>query len=848
MFEGLFTNFRKHEKGNVATVLFGSVAMVGVISAATMQMISGPIRTASMVNNKNLVESQLIIGAKVIALSVDDTDDLDADGTVEPPVYDNTAAPKPTGGGGVPAGVGAAKTDPWNTNYGYCVWDNGNDTIISPGEFRLAGENDPNALAIALISAGPNRQFETTCSAGPGAAVTKAVNSDDYVFSYTYAEAAGTVGGLWEIGAANTEVVVKSGATETVRVDKATGNLTASGVGDFFAVVTDLITAKTGNTLSIDASAGVASSGNITIGTFNNPRLWLSNDAGTASTMGVGADSGTGWTGTTSDSPMTFLTNSTEKMRILSNGNVGIGQPSPLRKLTVQGSAVSAGEHRVLGVWANGNESLALGYDANGSVHTNAFLRTHNNLPLHLGAYAAPSSIVIKNDGNVGISTANALAPLHVNGGSMLDGLAVIGRRATAYDTKGYEVLIDANAATPPFRTDVNGAEVFSIAAAGTVKAAGEIISTNANAFRMVQGNFGTFLRNDGTNTYLLITASGSQYGSWNALRPFTVNNTSGYVTIGNGATVDSGLTVNGGFTLGSGNLTLPNTLLLKDGNPGNGVSKTAGLLSYDDVLYFRRHTAGTDAYEANVATINLTNGDIATTGALRTANYLYGASNKEVMRTSDTWLRLNNAGDFTNGVYTPGLIRADAGLETYGTLNMHAAAIISDAGVIRDGNGGWVRTYGSTGWFNGTYGGGFYMTDSTWVRAYNSKSIWTPATVQADTSVRTATLFLTSDERFKKDITPIEGALDQVTKLQGVNYHWDTSKDRVKNMDANKINHGLIAQDVEKVYPELVSTDEGGMKSVEYTGLIAPLIEAVKELKARNEALEKRLELLENK
>jgi hypothetical protein len=52
----------------------------------------------------------------------------------------------------------------------------------------------------------------------------------------------------------------------------------------------------------------------------------------------------------------------------------------------------------------------------------------------------------------------------------------------------------------------------------------------------------------------------------------------------------------------------------------------------------------------------------------------------------------------------------------------------------------------------------------------------------------------------------------------------------------------GVIAQDVEKVFPALVSTDEQGRKQVDYIGLIAPLIEAVKELDDRVRALETRL------
>lgn len=49
----------------------------------------------------------------------------------------------------------------------------------------------------------------------------------------------------------------------------------------------------------------------------------------------------------------------------------------------------------------------------------------------------------------------------------------------------------------------------------------------------------------------------------------------------------------------------------------------------------------------------------------------------------------------------------------------------------------------------------------------------------------------------------------------------------------------GVVVQDVEKVFPALVSTDEHGRKHVAYAGLIAPLIEAVKELDARVRVLE---------
>ena len=110
-----------------------------------------------------------------------------------------------------------------------------------------------------------------------------------------------------------------------------------------------------------------------------------------------------------------------------------------------------------------------------------------------------------------------------------------------------------------------------------------------------------------------------------------------------------------------------------------------------------------------------------------------------------------------------------------------------------------------------------------------------------------------TSDRRYKTDITPIDSSLAKITSLQGVYYNWDRKNWPNKNFpDTKQI--GLIAQDVEKVVPEVVNTDKEGYKSLSYDKLAAVLIEAVKELKKTNEmqqehiaALEKEMELLKN-
>lgn len=101
------------------------------------------------------------------------------------------------------------------------------------------------------------------------------------------------------------------------------------------------------------------------------------------------------------------------------------------------------------------------------------------------------------------------------------------------------------------------------------------------------------------------------------------------------------------------------------------------------------------------------------------------------------------------------------------------------------------------------------------------------------------------SDKRFKKNVNPLEESLEKMSRLQGVSFEWDRETFKDKNFKSGK-QIGLIAQDVEQVFPELVNTDAEGYKSLQYEKLTAVLVEAVKELKAQNQELMERVEKLE--
>jgi hypothetical protein len=87
----------------------------------------------------------------------------------------------------------------------------------------------------------------------------------------------------------------------------------------------------------------------------------------------------------------------------------------------------------------------------------------------------------------------------------------------------------------------------------------------------------------------------------------------------------------------------------------------------------------------------------------------------------------------------------------------------------------------------------------------------------------------LTSDRRFKQDIKPIENAMDLVRRLQGTTYQFKQAEFKERNFPGGN-QYGFIAQDVEKVMPEIASENSDGYYAVNYTMLIPVLTEAIKE------------------
>ena len=104
-------------------------------------------------------------------------------------------------------------------------------------------------------------------------------------------------------------------------------------------------------------------------------------------------------------------------------------------------------------------------------------------------------------------------------------------------------------------------------------------------------------------------------------------------------------------------------------------------------------------------------------------------------------------------------------------------------------------------------------------------------------TSTSDIIAYQSSDERLKDNITPIDNALDKVKQIGGYEFDWNNNQTTYEGHDV-----GVIAQEIEKVLPEIVTTRDNGYKAVRYEKIVALLIEAVKEQQLQIDELKSKL------
>ncbi|MEE6934817.1 tail fiber protein [Escherichia coli :H48] len=198
--------------------------------------------------------------------------------------------------------------------------------------------------------------------------------------------------------------------------------------------------------------------------------------------------------------------------------------------------------------------------------------------------------------------------------------------------------------------------EELSLSSAYGLRSRGEITSLSANGLRVAYGNYGFFIRNDGGSTYLMLTASGDKFGTWNGLRPLTINNANGGVSMGHGLSVTgdiaSSTKVRAGsgkkFTVSSSNTSTKEAAFNLWGNSSRPVVAELG----DDAgwhFYSQRNTDNSITFAVNgqVSPSNYSNFDSRYVRDIR----LGGAATYKPANNGMTWTHQAPSGCVYSGI-----------------------------------------------------------------------------------------------------------------------------------------------------------------------------------------------------
>lgn len=496
------------------------------------------------------------------------------------------------------------------------------------------------------------------------------------------------------------------------------------------------------------------------------------------------------WVRADSDDPLTGT--SIEAVTIKASGNVGIGTSNPRGKLDI---APATGEGSIFGM----DQLVGL-----------------NDLRFYTDNAGATPRMYIDGIGNVGIGTTSPNAKLDVSTGS--DGIAM--GQIHGDNTNTIQTYIDGqwtNRATyaggccnplllqpdvgvvgirttaPSATFDVNGSTRIRSLGTGYVKSDA---SGNLTSGAIASGDLPSH-----THTWSQVTSKPAAWldGS-NLITDLPNFNNS----------------VPSGFYQSSGAANAPggswyNLINVRHSNTGNDHGFQIAASYYDENIWTRTYQGGTGANNGTYTPWRylIHSGNVGSQGFI--PNNGSGdwqiASNSNATGYSQASLELRET-NFAGGGQQPprlgfhwgGVVASQIGIEASGRI-----AILNNPG------NGYEQLIASN-----MYANDYYLNCWGWL------SSW-----------------FCSDERYKKNIVPLKNVLPDIMKLQGVKYNWRAAEFPDMHFDEGR-EIGIIAQELEKIFPEIVNTNKEGYKSVDYGKLSPILIEAVKELNAKNEIQKK--------
>lgn len=546
----------------------------------------------------------------------------------------------------------------------------------------------------------------------------------------------------------------------------------------------------------------------------------------------AGSDVNQPWFGTPASNDLRLVTNGAERMRIAAGGNVGIGTPSPAYKLSVYGGRIE------LDNLASSQSAIQF---SSAGAEKSVLYRPASSVDLRVWGTGVAADIMTwdTTNGRVGIGTAGPVTQL-TQASSGEAGVRYLGNGLTGasagffvgYNNQSYLW----NHQNTPMLFATNNAERIRIDSSGNVgigtttptrgilEVAGVVSATTAV---FGTGNKGISLITNWPGVYWnSYYNSGVKAMSSGYSANFSQNPTTGAMTLG----------ISAAAATAADEATAHATLMtiLSNGNVGIGSGSPAGLLHVNSSDYASILLGNNDAGGFHITkepgddSFNVWSGAFGS----GTNRFKIASSGNVGIGTTDPKSRLDISDSNGIGALTLGREGGFIGYNTYY-------------------NGGWK--YKSNGY------GGILRLDTTGMQFHGAPNnasgndaamtarlnmLIAPAgnvTVYGATTTCTlgngsGATNCTSDGRLKDRIGPLTSALDKLSEINPVTFHWkDSTKDQREFL-------GLIAQEVEKVYPQAVDevSDNtiGTAKTLDYAVMVVPVIAAIKELKAANDNL----------
>ncbi len=483
------------------------------------------------------------------------------------------------------------------------------------------------------------------------------------------------------------------------------------------------------------------------------------------------------------------------------NGNIGIGTTSPTQKLDVNGNIIAAGSVTGTSFSGSGANLTAL----------NASQLTTGTVPNARisGSYT----------GIVGTGALNA--------GSITSGFGNINIGSATFTGNGSGL------------TNLNASQLTT----GTISDA------------RITGSYTglTNLSGSGTVTFGAFSGSGVNLTSLNASQLATGTVPSGRISGSYTGIVGTGALNAGSITSGFGNINIGTATFT--GN-GSGITNlNASQLSTGTIPDARiggAYTGITNLSTTGTLTLAQNASDVLNFSASTstdTRGISFNGRTALSADSSDGYLRLNQGTEFTNGVYTGGPFRADGGL-TAGNYTSAAGEV--RANLFRDGTSGYYIDPSNTatsGLFAGKVAIGIGSTHfisrvnisspgMNGIRVvsdlYRGIEVYTDGdqgsfynvsgTVGCHINAINNMMSCSSDARLKKNIISLNYGLKEVNALRGVSFNWNFES------ESSPRRLGFIAQEIESVLPELVTTQDDGYKSLNYMNFAPVLVNAINE------------------